>query len=185
MPTESSATSRARLTGPGTRVPVIWVQHSDKDLIARAQSGRVPELIPHKGEPLIHKHFESSFEQTALEEELAKVGATHIALAGAATNWCIPRHGLRRTGTWLRPDVDQQCAHHAHNGTRQRGQVEATGVINDLNVAMTWLSYPGRRNGTAKAEGSRLQRLRAPKPAFATTDWPEPSPCRAVDSASG
>ena len=33
-----------------------------------------------------------------------------------------------------------------------RAVVEAESVITDLNVAMTWLSYPGRRNGTAKAE---------------------------------
>jgi hypothetical protein len=49
----------------------------------------VPELVPAQGEPLLHKHFNSSFEQTSLEEELAKLGATHVVLAGAATNWCI------------------------------------------------------------------------------------------------
>ena len=38
---------------------------------------------------MIHKKFNSSFEQTALDEELARLCATHIALAGAATNWCI------------------------------------------------------------------------------------------------
>ena len=29
------------------------------------------------------------FEPTKLEEELALLGATHITLAGAMTNWCI------------------------------------------------------------------------------------------------
>ena len=29
--------------------------------------------------------------------------------------------------------------------------IEAVSVINDLNVAMTWLRYPGRVNGTATA----------------------------------
>ena len=31
-------------------------------------------------------------------------------------------------------------------------KIEATHVIDELNIAMTWLSYPGRTNGTAAAE---------------------------------
>jgi hypothetical protein len=34
------------------------------------------------------------------------------------------------------------------NGAR----IEAATLIQDLNIAMTWLSYPGRANGTATAE---------------------------------
>lgn len=49
----------------------------------------VPELVPAEGEALIHKQFNSSFEQTSLDSELARLGATHVVLAGAATNWCI------------------------------------------------------------------------------------------------
>ena len=80
------AVERARAQG----VPVIWVQHSDENLAFGSPEWQwVPELTPAVGELLIHKGFNSSFEQTALEEELAKLGATHIALAGAATNWCI------------------------------------------------------------------------------------------------
>lgn len=30
--------------------------------------------------------------------------------------------------------------------------IEAASVVRELNIAMTWLSYPGRTNGTAKAE---------------------------------
>jgi hypothetical protein len=30
-------------------------------------------------------------------------------------------------------------------------RVEAEQAVHDLNIAMTWLSYPGRRNATAKA----------------------------------
>jgi hypothetical protein len=31
-------------------------------------------------------------------------------------------------------------------------KVEASSLVTDLNVVMKWISYPGRRNGTAKAE---------------------------------
>jgi hypothetical protein len=34
------------------------------------------------------------------------------------------------------------------NGTK----IEAATVIDELNVCMTWVSYPGRTNGTATAE---------------------------------
>ena len=80
------AVERARAAG----VPVVWVQHSDEELpYGSPQWQWVPELVPAEGETLIHKKFNSSFEQTELENELATLGATHIALAGAATNWCI------------------------------------------------------------------------------------------------
>jgi nicotinamidase-related amidase len=71
-------------------VPVIWVQHAGADLPQGSPEWQwVPGLKPGNGEPLIHKRFESSFEQTPLEDELAKLGTTHVVLAGASTNWCI------------------------------------------------------------------------------------------------
>ena len=30
--------------------------------------------------------------------------------------------------------------------------IEAAGVMPEVKIAMTWLRYPGRANGTAKAE---------------------------------
>ena len=30
-------------------------------------------------------------------------------------------------------------------------RIEAAHIIQELNAAMTWLSYPGRKNGTATA----------------------------------
>ena len=71
-------------------VPLVWVQHSDEDLPHGSKQWQwVPELVPARGEPLLHKHFNSCFEQTTLEDELAALGATHLVLAGAASNWCI------------------------------------------------------------------------------------------------
>jgi nicotinamidase-related amidase len=143
------AVERARVQG----VPVIWVQQSDEELAyASPQWQWVPELVPEQGEPLIHKRFNSSFEETALEKELAKLGATHIALAGAATNWCIraTAYGALDRG------YDLTLIKDAHTtGTIELGNgasIEAANIIHELNIAMTWLSYPGRKNGTATAE---------------------------------
>lgn len=80
------AVERAR----AAHIPVIWVQHTDDDLPKDSPQWQwVPELIPADDEPHVHKQFNSSFEQTSLQRELAALGVTHIVLAGAATNWCI------------------------------------------------------------------------------------------------
>jgi nicotinamidase-related amidase len=132
---------------------VIWVQHADDELVYGSPAWEwAPELQPAAGEVRIHKHFNSSFEETALEEELAKLGATHIALAGAATNWCIraTAYGALDRG------YDLTLIKDAHTtGTMELeggATIAAADIIRELNIAMTWLSYPGRTNGTAKAD---------------------------------
>ena len=139
---------RARAQG----VPVIWVQHADDDLPHGSPEWQwVPELVPAAGEPLIHKHFNSSFEQTALEAELARLGATHITLAGAASNWCIraTAYGALERGydLTLVQDAHTTSSLEPGNGVR----IEAASIVQELNITMTWLSYPGRSNGTAQA----------------------------------
>jgi len=134
-------------------VPVIWIQHSDKELLFGSPQWQwVAELAPAADEPVLHKHFNSSFEQTSLEAELAKLGVTHIALAGAATNWCIraTAYGALDRGydLTLIKDAHTTGSMELDNGTK----IEAGNVIDELNIAMTWLSYPGRTNGTATAE---------------------------------
>lgn len=145
----SRTVERARAQG----VPVIWVQHSGKDLTYGSSEWQwVPELAPAEGERLIHKRFNSSFEQTPLEEELAKLGATHIALAGAATNWCIraTAYGALDRGYDLTLIKD---AHTTETMELANGvSLEASNVVHELNIAMTWVSYPGCMNGTATAE---------------------------------
>jgi nicotinamidase-related amidase len=146
----SRAVERARTQG----VPVIWVQHSDEDLAYGSPEWQwVPELAPAEGEPRIHKRFNSSFELTALDEELAKLGATHIALAGAATNWCIraTAYGALDRGydLTLIKDAHTTGTMELDNGA----SIEAETVIHEFNIAMTWVSYPGRTNGTATADG--------------------------------
>ena len=143
------AVERARAQG----VPVRWVQHADHHLARGSADWQwVPELVPAPGEPLFHKNFNSPFEQTALEAELARLGAAHIVLAGAATNWCVraTAYGALERGHDLTLVND---AHTTGTTVLDDGtSVRADGVVRDLNIAMTWLSYPGRKTGTATAE---------------------------------
>ena len=142
------AVERARAQG----VPVIWVQHSGEDLPRDSADWQwVPELVPAAGEPVIHKRFESSFEQTTLEEELAKRGASHVTLAGAATNWCIRATAYaaldRGYDLTLVKDAHTTSSIEFDDGTK----VAAADIVRDLNTTMTWLTYPGRKPRTANA----------------------------------
>lgn len=141
----STAVAKARKQG----VPVIWVQHADAELVYGSPDWQlVPELSVAEGEIRIDKQFNSSFEQTSLEETLAKIGASRIMLAGAATNWCIraTAYGALDRGYDLTLIKD---AHTTETIEFQDGTIiEAADIIRELNVAMTWLSYPGRKNST-------------------------------------
>ena len=133
-------------------VPVLWVQHSNAELPRDSTQWRwVPEFVPAAGEAVIHKQFNSAFEQTSLDTELASLGATHVVLAGAATNWCIraTAYGALDRG------YDLTLVKDAHTtGSMQLDggvTIEAAHVVQELNIAMKWLEYPGRKSGTANA----------------------------------
>jgi nicotinamidase-related amidase len=147
------AVDKARAEG----APVVWVQHSDDDLVHGSPEWQwVPQLRPAAGEPLIHKHFNSSFEQTGLDDALAGLGATHVVLAGAASNWCIraTAYGALERGYDLTLVKD---AHTTKTMALDSGaKIEAAQVVTELNIAMTWLSYPGRKNDTVAAEEVRF-----------------------------
>ena len=98
-------------------------------------------------------------QQTALEEALAELGASRIVLAGAATNWCIraTAHGALDRGYDLTLIED---AHTTESmGFADGTRIEAADLVRELNVAMTWLSYPGRSTTTARAEAVDLGAL--------------------------
>ncbi|MBI5720318.1 MAG: isochorismatase family protein [Burkholderiales bacterium] len=133
-------------------VPVVWVQHSNHELpTGSAQWQWVPELVPAEGEAVIHKKYNSAFEQTSLESELADLGATHIVLAGAATNWCIraTAYGALDRGYDLTLVKD---AHTTESMPLEGGvTIAAEAVVQELNIAMKWLEYPGLKNDAASA----------------------------------
>jgi len=108
--------------------------------------------VPAEGEALIQKKYNSSFEQTSLESELASLGATHIVLAGAATNWCIraTAYGALDRGYDLTLVGD---GHTTESMQLDSGlKIDAETVIQELNVALRWLEYPGLKNGIASAD---------------------------------
>src|SRR6266478_7909730 len=54
------------------RVPVVWVQHSDEQIVRGSDGWRfVPELTPSDAEPLVEKSYGDAFEDTTLETVLS------------------------------------------------------------------------------------------------------------------
>ena len=144
----AQAVARARAAG----VPVLWVQHEDEDLVRDSADWQfAPELVPAPGEGRIFKKYNSSFEETPLEAELARVGATRIVLAGAMTNWCIRSTAYaaleRGYDLTLLKDAHTTDDLDMRNGT----VLPAQRIVDDLNVAMNWVAYPGRVAKTAVA----------------------------------
>jgi nicotinamidase-related amidase len=132
------------------KIPVIWIQHSGDGLDYDSQDWQiVPELVPNQDEIHIYKQFNSSFEKTYLDDILAQLGATHIVLVGAATNWCIRATAFGA----LDRGYDLTLVKDAHTTEplefESSKTIEAENIIRELNVAMTWLSYPERVNRTA------------------------------------
>jgi nicotinamidase-related amidase len=155
------AVERARAAG----VPVFWVQHESDELERGSEAWRwVPELQPRDGEAAIHKRFNSAFEQTELEARLAALGATHLVLAGAASNWCIraTAYAALERGYDLTLLGDAHTTPDLDLGAGR--VVAARDVIDELNAVMRWIAYPGRRNRVLGAEALDFGR---PAPALA------------------
>ena len=143
------AVERARAHG----VPVLWVQHGDDELVRGTPAWQwMPPLVPGEGEAVVHKRFNSSFEDTLLEEELTKLGATHVVLAGAATNWCIRATAYAA----LDRGYDLTLLDDAHTTGpiefRDGHVVAAEDIVRELNAVMGWVSYPGRASAVAATE---------------------------------
>ena len=140
-----TAVDKARKAG----IPVIWVQHSDEELVLNSEDWQwVPELSPAEGEIRVYKQYNSSFEQTLLEDSLAQLGISQIFLAGASSNWCIraTAYGALDRGydLTLIEDAHTTESMEFEDGTK----IQAADIIRELNIAMKWLSYPYRKNSS-------------------------------------
>jgi nicotinamidase-related amidase len=127
-------------------VPVIWVQHSDDHLAEGSEKWQyVDELQRAESEPLIHKHYGDSFEDTTLEAELAARGVGRILVSGAQTDACIRStlHGAFTRGydTVLVGDA------HTTEDLSQWGAPSPDKVISHTNLYWSWQDAPGRTAG--------------------------------------
>jgi nicotinamidase-related amidase len=125
------------------QVPVVWVQHSSEELVEHTEGWEyVPELSRLGTEPVVHKRYGDSFEDTRLEAELAQRGVGRVIVTGAQTDACIRAtlHGafVRGYDTVLVSDA------HTTEDFSAYGLPPADKVIAHTNMYWTWQAGPGR-----------------------------------------
>ncbi len=132
-------------------VAVVWVQHSDDDLVEESPGWQlVPELQPLESEPVVRKHYGDSFEDTSLEAELAARGIGRVIVAGAQTDACIRAtlHGafVRGYDTTLVSDA------HTTEDFSDYGLPPADKVIAHTNMYWSWQAGPDRTAAVVETE---------------------------------
>jgi nicotinamidase-related amidase len=135
----STLVGKARADG----VPVVWVQHSGENLEKGSEAWQfVPELAPRESEPLVHKTFADSFEDTDLEEVLAKAGIGRLYVSGAQTDECIRStiHGAFVRGY----DVTLVGDAHTTEDLTEYGAPTPDKVIAHTNLYWRYHRAPGR-----------------------------------------
>ncbi|MEY2478839.1 MAG: hypothetical protein QOG87_4154 [Actinomycetota bacterium] len=131
-----------------TGTPVIWVQHSDDELPEGSDGWQyVDELQREDSEPLVHKHFGDSFEETDLEALLAERMVGHLVVAGAQTDACIRStlHGALVRGYDATLVAD---AHTTDDPSQWGAPLNAEQVIAHTNLYWKHSEAPGRTGGT-------------------------------------
>ena len=132
-------------------VPIVWVQHNSDELPKDSEQWQyVPELKQDDAEPVVHKQYGDSFEDTDLESVLAERKIGRLVVAGAQTDCCIlaTLHGAAVRG------YDATLVEDAHTteDLTQWGGATPDKVIDHVNLY--WAnsySAPGRATGTASS----------------------------------
>jgi nicotinamidase-related amidase len=127
--------------------PVIWVQHSSDDMPVGSDGWQyVPELKQDEAEPVVHKRYPDSFEETDLEAVLAERKIGSLIVAGAQTDECIRStlHGaiVRGYDATLVDDA------HTTEDLSPWGAPPPDKVIAHTNLYWQNHTAPGRQAGT-------------------------------------
>ncbi|MEU9887115.1 isochorismatase family protein [Sphaerisporangium sp. NPDC051011] len=133
------------------QVPVVWVQHSDEQLVRGGEEWRiVPELTRADAEPLVEKSYPDSFEDTTLEAVLSGLGVGRVVVTGAQTDACIRStlHGALVRGY----DATLVSDAHTTEDLTAWGAPPPAQVIAHTNLYWTYHTAPGRTAGTVETE---------------------------------
>ena len=128
-------------------VDVVWVQHTSDGLPTGSDQWQyVPELARLESEPVVHKRYGDSFDDTDLESVLAARRVGRLVVAGAQTDQCIRStlHGAIVRG------YDATLVSDAHTTEDQSayGAPPPGQVIAHTNLYWQYHEAPGRTAGT-------------------------------------
>ena len=132
-------------------IPVVWVQHNDENTIRDTDEWQiVPELSPDAAEPLIHKSYGDSFEDTTLESVLSDLAVGRLVVVGAQTDACVRStlHGAFTRGydTTLVSDA------HTTEDLTEWGAPPPAQVISHTNLYWSFQAAPGRTAGIVESK---------------------------------
>ncbi len=128
-------------------VDVVWIQHNSDDMPRDSDNWQyVPELVRRDSEPLVHKAYGDSFEDTDLESVLAERSIGRLIVAGAQTDECIRStlHGAITRGY----DATLVADAHTTEDLSSYGAPPPDKVIAHTNLYWQYHSAPGRTAGT-------------------------------------
>ncbi|GAA5036619.1 hypothetical protein GCM10023258_39750 [Terrabacter aeriphilus] len=127
------------------------MQHSDENMPVDSEGWQyVAELPRGESEPVVHKRYGDSFEDTDLEEQLAERGVGRLVVTGAQTDACIRStlHGALVRGY----DATLVGDAHTTDDLREwRVPVSPEQVIAHTNTYWSWSEAPGRTGDVVSA----------------------------------
>ena len=128
-------------------VDVVWVAHNSDDLPLDSEQWQyVAELKRDDAEPLVHKTYADSFEETDLESVLEDKSIGRLVVAGAQTDECIRStlHGAIVRGY----DATLVGDAHTTEDLSEYGAPTPDKVIAHTNLYWKFHTAPGRTAGT-------------------------------------
>jgi len=136
--------ARSRAAG----VPVVWVQDHGYFGVGTPGWELAPPLRRRPDEPVVGKEYRDAFAATDLAAVLRDLGATHLVVAGAKSDYCV------RTTTQAAAarGFDVTLVSDAHTTTDARYDgVTITGaqIVAHTTMHVRGLRYPGRRTAVA------------------------------------
>jgi len=134
---------RARSEG----VAVVCIQHTSDEFVPSTPPWEyVPELVRADAEPLVHKRYGDSFEDTTLEEVLAELRVGRLVVTGAQTDACVRStlHGAFTRGY----DATLVADAHTTEDLTAYGAPPPAAVIAHTNLYWSFQDAPGRTAAT-------------------------------------
>jgi nicotinamidase-related amidase len=129
---------RARTTG----TPVVWIQHEGPGLERDTPGWQLAApLAPAAGEPVVAKTFRDAFAATELEKILSGLGADHLVLAGAQSDFCVRATMQRAAAEGYDVTLAADChttTDVEHDGVR----ITAAQIVAHTNLWLSTLRYP-------------------------------------------
>lgn len=180
----ASLVDKARTEG----VLVVWVAHSDDGMPRDSDRWQyVDELVRGEAEPLVHKTYGDSFEDTELEDVLLGRGIGRLVVTGAQSDACIRAtlHGGLVRGY----DVTLVSDAHTTQDLTEWGNIAPSDVITFTNLYWSFTSARanGRggpeRRGVLQLIGTRT-RTSPERPHRVIRSTEAAKPCRATEPPS-